>query len=227
MISASTVESRILKALDANTDDPNGRYEWASGIRDAVNYAIDFTMLVFDSAIAAKKISELTLIDLMKKTGLASASSIIDLSSVNLWSVLSFHPVGSTGLGANKILLGLRTTFRLTTEETSNTSRNCFVPGNSYQTGEMLDYAHSYIDNSRVKIYPELTDGTVVGVVYLKNPDYMDQPTAVLESSIEFPQSVTNLIVEKALEFIGKKEAGEQLTYTISEKEVSKLLSVL
>ncbi len=220
MISATTVESRIKSALD---DDGTGRYSWEHGIREAVNNSIDYVILVFNAALGMDKLSEESLREISVVESITVSDSTLVLSDLanDVWSILAIYP------SMNGDSLGGISAYRASVEEWGSRTRNYFAAG--YDTGtELTDYAYlapmTYGSDTKIPIAPTVTD---IGVVYLKYPTKMTETTAAAESSIEFPKAVTNILVEKALAFLGQKENTEASTYVISEKEVQDLITLM
>jgi hypothetical protein len=231
MIKPVDVNNKIQTALDA---DDSGRYPWER-VRDAVNYGIDFLMLLFDQALAEDKISEESLRDVTVTATLTSdAYSRVDISSLDLWSILAVFPK-STDLATPSVpgsavssLIDTKSAKRLTIEEWGQRKRNCFMAGNNIMCVEELkDYGYLSPVDDYVYVSPDLVSGDNVGIVYLKNPTKMENSDVALESDIEFPVSVEDILVQKALTFIGMREAGEQLTYSLSSAELQQLVTVM
>jgi len=230
MINPLTIENQILTALDSEGSD---RYPWNSTVRDAVNYAIDYVTLLFDKALADDKISEESLreiswIDRVFINGDSSSFDVYQLT--DLHSIVSIYPEYSTVNGVS--ILGGRSAKRLTAEEWGSRLRNCFMAGNDLMNiAELRDYAYlspllSNINGygeSYVAISPKLPNGQAISVVYLKTPNKMVEETSDIELDIPFPTSVSDMIVQKALTFIGQKEAGTASTYEISSREIQGL----
>ena len=127
---------------------------------------------------------------------------------------------------------------RLTSEEWIQSKRNPFAAGNETETNH-VEYAYiSHIDHTtykgttghayrdyysgvnEIEIRPVL-DKELVTIVYVKTPDLVDAVT----DNIEFPETVTNLLYEKAMQFVSFKQGDGTNIYTVTNNDIQALIS--
>jgi hypothetical protein len=124
---------------------------------------------------------------------------------------------------------------RLTVEEWAGNALNPFAPGNIKETcTELMDYAYlSYFDYSgtgyttvkEIEVRPAL-DNELVTIFYAKKPTEITTPFASNPAqTVEFPESLANLIFEKALQFVSYKQGDETNLYRVTSNDINVLLS--
>lgn len=223
MISPSTLEMRIKTLVDS---EDSSRYSWDYNIREGVNYAINNLVMVLDKLMAERRNIE-EYLDELTTYGTFTNSSIygIEITPIKdiYWSILAVFPNGG---------ITNRSAFHSTIEEWGNIDRNRFVQGTALTCiNETGDYAYlspiSLDGKLWIHVKPALEDGTSSTVMYLSKPALMDKSESILEDAILLPTMFENYIVQKATAFITIKEAGEQLSYALSGREVAEINSLL
>ncbi len=130
---------------------------------------------------------------------------------------------------------------RLTIEEWVSTKRNPFSAGNEAETNH-VEYAYiAHIDHSPFKSLslPSLTTGVydtireieirpvlakeLATIFYVKRPNLITGAG----DNIEFPESVTNLIYEKALQFVSFKQGDNTNIYSVTGQDIQILTSAI
>lgn len=216
MIVPADIELIIKAATDTEDSD---RHSWNTDIREAVNYAINYIVALYTKALADNKISEESLSELYKTVSATLTSNSYVTVPSDLWSVIAVYVGGYT-------IKDGKAAKRTTIEEWSKIDRNVFASGNDLMcVDELVEYAYLSPILGVINIKP-LSPGKNCTIVYIKKPTLMSQTTSAAESDIEFPVSITDLLVQKALTFLGMKEAGEIATYTVSSREVEQLVTL-
>ena len=127
---------------------------------------------------------------------------------------------------------------RLTSEEWIQTKRNPFAAGNEVETNH-VEYAYiSHIDHTTYKntplhVYRDYYAGIneieirpvlnreLVTVIYVKTPVLVD----ALTDNIEFPETVTNLLYEKAMQFVSFKQGDNTNIYSVTNSDIQALIN--
>jgi hypothetical protein len=109
---------------------------------------------------------------------------------------------------------------------------NVFAAGNQKLLNDLKSYAYlnfsSYQAGSynaggpEIEIRPEIPN-EFVGVTYLKYPT----PVASEQDNIEFPESLTNLVVLKAGNFISFKQGDQTNLYSVTDRDVRDLVKLM
>lgn len=251
MILVADIIPKIEAFLDAEGSD---RYSFDRDYMPAINYACDFYVSVFNAAFGQKKLSEENLRELVRVTTFQTSKySRIDLNSIpdkKVWTVLVVSPepildpetLPIVNPNPSISIVVPDVTFvssdyaagRLTLEEWGESAKNIFMAGNS-SLGNSSFKKYAYKNSSTIKTGPldsELITEIEIRpflneqfscVTYLKYPD---QVTSI-DGSIEFPKSMSNLIIDKALNFISGKQGDGTNLYSITEREVSNLVSLM
>lgn len=122
---------------------------------------------------------------------------------------------------------------RLTSEEWTQRNTNPFVAGSpliscadlrEYGFIDWSNYTGGYSlthDKAEIEISPDVA-GELVAMRYLALPI---SPT-VITDSLSYPDSLTNLITQLTMKFIGQKESGVS-TFQISDQEIQQLAQIL
>lgn len=125
---------------------------------------------------------------------------------------------------------------RMTIEQVAELKRNTFSPGNPAFAGSSLrQYYFCNLGFMRSSIaYPtqgweyeigprQLTSKKFIAVSWLKQPF---RPVSITDT-MDFPPSMMNLIVAKALSFISVKQGNGTTQFGVSDKEVLELMTTL
>ena len=241
MIAVQSIVDKLESALDAEGSD---RYTFEQDYREAINVAVDWLQAIFNKAFADKKLTEENLQFLVKAVVFqASGFSRIDTGLLpdSIWSILRINPDPIIDPAANPLmgqapnvsffrndLRYIKSDFsakRLSLEQWEENSGNIFEAGNTVMKSGLKSYAYlnhvSYSSSSsaEIEIRPSVAN-QFVGVTYLKYPT----PIQLITDSIEFPKSLTNLVVGKALNFISIKQGDQTNLYSVSSNEVISLV---
>jgi hypothetical protein len=249
MISVQTVVDRLAFVLDAEDSE---RYTFENDYKPAINSSVEWLQAVFNKAFADKKLTEEDLKELIKVTVFQTSqySRInLDLITDSIWSLLRInpepvlHPAGATiTTTANpeqslwrsdlSYIKGKFATKLLSLEQWEESVDNVFAAGNERLLNSFKSYAYlnfaGYGSSSydaggpEIEIRPEIPN-EFVGVTYLKYPT----PVAVIGDEIELPKSLTNLVFEKAANFIAWKQGDQTNLYAVSEKDVMTLIKLM
>ena len=117
-------------------------------------------------------------------------------------------------------------------EKWNENANNIFEAGNSvllqdglksYAYKTTVDYSSSsYLQSKEIEIRPEVP-GQFVAITYLKTPDNIN----LITDEIEFPDSITTLIVRKSLNFLATKQGDKTTLFGITENDVNSLLKLI
>ncbi len=245
------INNRILSALDAEGSD---RYLFDQDIKPAVNYSIEFIVSVFNKGFAENKLSAESLRELVK-IGIWQANNFsrIAFDSVamghKLWTTLAvypeivthpfYNPTPNPNPAISSFMPGLSyvsgkgCTNRLTFEEWNDNQENIFMPGNNTLSGALVDYA--YLDfadyTSSAYANPGVQEITIRPTVANKLValGYLKRPTSVslISDSVQFPDALINIIMDKALMFISTKQGDGTNLYSVSTKDVQQIAALL
>jgi hypothetical protein len=208
-------------------------------------------------AFGDKKLSPEALRELvMVKVWQASQYSRIAFNSADVghefWTIFGVYPKIETNRGltgspiANKseskfredisFIKSLKSAKRLSFEEWNQNVENAFMPGNTILTQKSLvDYAYldfanytstSYDaggkDKVELSVRPDVPN-ELVAIAYLKYPDQV----SAIGDSIEFPESLTELVTELACNKISMKQGDGTNLYGTSDKNINRLISLI
>lgn len=250
MISVQSLVDRMESLLDAEGSD---RYTFQNDYKPAITSSVEWLQSVFNKAFADKKLSEENLQDLIRSVVYQTNSfSRVKLDATNLgfkvWSILKVNPEPQV-FPANSIvdpvanlytskfrpdLSFIKSNFsasRLTTEQWENAHQNIFEAGNSFMNGSLKTYAYlnysnysssSYLTGPEIEIQPEIPN-EFVAFQLLKYPT----PILLITDSVEFPESLTNLVVQKALNFISVKQGDQTNLYAVTSKDIMNLVQLM
>lgn len=246
-----TVNDRMLSRLDSESSE---RYTFNEDIKPAINGAVEWIVAELNAAFAAKKLTPEALRDLVK-VGVWQTNSYSRVSydpalvGFPLWSILGVFPkpqvVGGSPIAqtdkAKSVFRNdisfLKSKFsasRLNFEEWNINVDNAFEPGNEMISGTLTDYAYlDFADYSstaytgasgvqEIEIRPAIPN-ELVGIAYLKFPTNV----SLITDSLEFPESMTELIVGMSLKIIAVKQGDHTTTYLFGEAESQKLIALL
>lgn len=250
-ILAQEVQNRCLSALDAEGSD---RYTFDQDFKFGMRYSQEWLVSAFNRVFAETKFSGEQLKELVKM-GIWQANNFSRIAynpadtGHELWSVIAIypnpvtHPFRAPVPDPNPVLSkfipdlsyvsGKASTSRLTMEEWNENQDNVFMPGNKSLVGPLNEYAYLDFANYSSTNYNnpgtyelEIRPGVAnkfVGLMYLKQPPTVN----AIGDSMLFPESLTNLIVEKTLLWIATKQGDGTNLYGVEEKDVQRLLQLL
>ena len=251
MISVQTVVDRMTSVLDAEGSD---RYLFDQDFKPAINSAIDWLVIVFNAAFADKKLSEEDLRDLVKMTIWQTNSFsrvYLDEGALGyeVWSVLGVHPkpvvtpvttpptlAPNTATSSFKSDLSyvssINSAKRLNLEEWNMNSKNVFSAGNITLTGALQSYSYlghvNYTSTGyapggeEIEVRPAIP-GEFVGISLLKNPTKV----SVVTDSIEFPNTLLDVLFQRALNFIAYKQGDQTNLYNVTATDVQTLVNLM
>jgi hypothetical protein len=252
-ILAQVLTDRINSRLDS---EGSQRYLFDLDIKPAINGAIETLVTSLNEAFASNKLSPECLRELVKvkvwQTNAYSRFSYSDTDTGHpLWSILAIYPkpvtnrgTGSGSTSSDKSQSKFRSDLsfvrsdndakRLTLEEWNVNALNVFMPGNNLLKTSLMEYAYldpadytstSYNGNPgkiEITIRPEIPH-SLVAMAYVKYPTNVNAVT----DSIEFPQSLTDLIVDISLNLIAVKENDGVNLWQTSATNMTRLINLL
>lgn len=251
-ILAQTINDRIFSRLDS---EGSQRYLFDQDIKPAINGAIETIVTALNDSFAEKKLTpenlrELVLVKVWQTNSYSRFSYSETDTGHPLWSILAIYPkpVTNKGSGASPMpdksaskfrpdlsfIRGDNDAKRLTLEEWNINAKNVFMPGNTLLKGELLEYAYldpanytstSYLGNPgkiEITIRPEIPN-SLVAMAYLKYP----KNVSAITDSIEFPQSLTDVIVDICLNNISVKENDGTNLWQTSTTNMTRLINLL
>lgn len=248
MIPVQTIVDRVTSILDAEGSD---RYLFDQDFKPAINLTKDWVVAVFNKAFAEKKLSEENLKELVKtKVWTTSTFSRINIdpSVINVWSILGIIPkptvypaasIPTVGVNPDTSTLETGVSYissefsarRLTVEEWNENKNNVFEAGNNVLTTSFTEYAYlnqgdysstNYTTAGEIEVRPSVPT-EFVAITYLTYPLDIN----VIGDSIEFPQTLTDLIVNKVLNYISFKQGDQTNLFSVSGAEVATLVKLM
>jgi len=250
MIQTQTIVDRTLSLLDAEGSD---RYLFDQDFKPAINSAVEWLVAVFNSAFAQNKLSEEDLRELVKvKIFQANNFSRVKFDPADvgesLWTVLSINtevtvfpdndPPPLPGDGTESVyhpgytyVDSKESAKRLSIQEWDENSDNIFMAGNNVMTTKLKKYAYlnfsdysstSYGETGEIEIRPDVS-AQFVGIRYLKYPNEV----TVVTDTIEFPESITDLLVQKTANYISFKQGDGTNLYSVTDNDVQRLITFM
>ena len=250
MISAQSVVDRMKSVLDAEGSD---RYLFEQDFKPAINSAIDWLVAVFNSAFSDKKLSEEDLRELVKVTIWQSNNySRIHFNETllgyKIWSILAVipepvviplttppqlvSPDKSVFRGDLSFVDSYYSAKRLTIEEWNENRQNVFASGNESLLNGLKTYSylgHANYGSStynaggeEIQIRPSVA-GNFVAVTLLKNPSKV----SLITDNVEFPETIMDLLFQKALNFIAYKQGDQTNLYSVTSQDVNTLVKLM
>jgi hypothetical protein len=248
MIPVQTIVDRVTSILDAEGSD---RYLFDQDFKPAINLTKDWVVAVFNKAFADKKLSEENLKELVKtKVWTTSTFSRINIdpSVINVWSILGIIPkptvypaasIPTVGVNPDTSTLETGVSYissefsarRLTVEEWNENKNNVFEAGNNVLTTSFTEYAYlnqgdysstNYTTAGEIEVRPSVPT-EFVAITYLRYPLDIN----VIGDSIEFPQTLTDLVVNKVLNYISFKQGDQTNLFSVSGSEVATLVKLM
>lgn len=250
MIQAQTIVDRTLSILDAEGSD---RYLFDQDFKPAINSAVEWLVAVFNSAFAQNKLSEEDLRELIKyKVFQANNFSRVRFDSTvvgeELWTILAVlneitvypnnTPPPLPGDGTQSVyhpgytfVSSEEAAARLSIQEWNENKKNIFKAGNTTMTNKFKKYAYlnfadysstSYTETGELEIRPDVS-GKFVAISYLKYPT----PITDISDSIEFPETITDLLVQKTANYISFKQGDGTNLYSVTDNDVNRLVTFM
>jgi hypothetical protein len=240
-ILASDVFAQIRAQLD---DDFSDRYKEASDLVPAVNAAVRYLVQVLNVAFEQKKLApealrELIRVDIVPVTGSGNVRKAnITAAALSIWTILGVEPspvvhedTSTTVAPEDYWEVRNKLADRLTLEEWQEQSEDPFSAG-SLQSIPSVFARAAYVGPGRyfdaVNDYIMIRPGSLfiqefAGIWYLQNPTVITAGT----DSVEFPQSVFNMLVDKSLNYISRQHGPEDKLGAVTEKEVIQVISLI
>jgi len=248
MISVQTIVDRINFELDAEGSD---RYVFERDHIYAINAAQDWLVSLFNASFAENKLSEESLKELAKtKIWRTSDRSrfAFDAAKVahSLWTILAIFPkITYTGSVTSQptpsisvyqpnliFLTSTEVAKRTSIEEWQEKNRNIFQAGNDllnwadyadYAYTNFMDYDDTLSNPQEIEIAPAVNND-YIAMSYLKEPDAV----TLVTDNLEFPAVLTDMVVNKALQFMALKQGDEQATlYKLTQSELAQLIKLM
>lgn len=246
MILAQDLRDQLLFALDAEGSD---HYRDDLDIIPAINAAVKWLTTVVNSAYGQNKISEEFFRELsysgVFRTSDASRVSL-DIFPSEVWTILAIYVKPKT-----ELIAGIPTTptpdvkqsyflteklhlsseldcKRLSLEEWARNKKNPFEHG--YDGAEICDelkiYAYLSPINYRlqtimneIEIRPSVANQEVT-IFWAKKPEVVTS----LSDQIDFPNSLFQLLFDKALSYIAYKQGDQTTLYMVSSADIQQLI---
>lgn len=253
MISSNAINTAMRAALDAENSD---HYTAQEDIIPAINDSIRWLVSVINATLGQKKPGEEALRDLMTATVMrTSQDSRVSLNQLpnEVWTITSVEALPVTGAtgGATPAMPNDKQSYyrsdlyhisptkytkRLTIEEwTISKNENPFAPG--YDGDAICDGLKEYAylnpvtynpDNtvsisSEIEISPRLNK-ELVTIFYAKTPTVI---TILGNNDIEFPDSLFQIILARALAFIAYKQGDQTNLWSVSQSDINFLLQTI
>jgi hypothetical protein len=250
MISVQNIIERIASDLDSENSD---RYVFERDFKPAINSSVEWLQSVFNQAFGEKKWPEENMRDLIKVSVFqASSYSRVNtgLMPDDVWSLLrvnvkprlnidnpSLTPTNNLSESFFRNDLSyISSDFdgakKLTLEQWEENAKNIFEAGNTSIQNDFKQYAYlSYANyqsesydskGTEIEIRPSVAS-EFVAVTYLKYPT----PVTNESDSVELPKVLINLVVDKALNFISRKQGDQTNLYSVTERDISTLVQLM
>ena len=249
MIPAQQVVDLMKFELDSEGSD---RYLFDTDFKPAINSAIKWLVFVFNKAFESNKFSGENLRDLIKtRIWVANSFSRINFDEAvvgdKLWSYLGIHPeptvypngvapvqpnvYTSAFIPSLSYISSDYSAKKLTVEKWNENKKNIFEAGNTTLIGDFKQYAYltdvnysssNYTQEKEIEIRPSVA-GQFVGITYLKVPSEID----LITDDVEFPSSLTTLLVQKSLNFISIKQGDQTTLFSVTDKDVNLLINLI
>lgn len=246
-IQVQTIIDRCVADLDAEGSD---YYKFDNDFKPAINQAVEWLVTVFNQIFADKKVTPEQLRDLIKtKVWQANKFSRVSYNPADtghdLWSIIAVMPLPTlhpnnaitplvnkiqSKFMPNKSFVGsLYSCDRLTSEEWNINQLNPFIPGNTVLTGSLKEFAYrdwsdysssTYVNTvaPEIEIRPSVSE-QYVAIEYIKYPS----PITLITDVLEFPTSMTQIIVEKTLSVIANKQGDQTTLWQINEGDIKRI----
>lgn len=249
MINTSTLIERMVAELDSEGSD---RYLFTQDFKPAINTAIDWSIAVFNKAFADNKLneevlSELTYVKIWQASQFSRVKIDPSVLGHSLWTIINIAPEPVTYPAVTppsqaipeRSVLRTDLSFvdsyfsaeRLSKEEWEKNRKNIFAPGNEVMGGEFKKYSYlnpfdysstNYTVSREISIRPSVA-GKFVAISYLKYPNKINVST----DNIEFPETLTDLIFQKALNYISFKQGDKTSLFAVTSQDVNQLVQLM
>lgn len=250
-IPVQEIVNRGAAALDAEGSE---RYLFDQDYKPAINYANEWMVAAINKVFGVTKISGESLRELVKiKVFQANNYSRVAFDSAavghKLWSILAiypepvtapfYNPTPNPNLALSQYMPGLShisgraCTNRLTLEQWNDNQKNVFAPGNNTLTGDLneygyldfADYSSSSYANAgvfEIEVRPTVAN-KLISLAYIKKPS----DVALITDSVEFPDTMLDLILEKMLNYISWKQGDNTTLYLVTDRDIARLSSLM
>ena len=252
MILAQDLRNQMAFALDAENSD---HYLDDLDYIPAINASVKWLTNVVNAAYGEDKLGEEFFRDLaysgvFQTTNTSRVS--LNVFPNEIWTILGIYanpttsviagypPVSTPDVTKSYFLSNLRhlsssdSCKRLTVEEWSTNMNNPLEAG--YDGDQICDalklYAYmstfnyegvnSGVNSSEIEVRPTLVNGKIT-VFWAKKPSVITN----LSQNIEFPNSVFQLLFDKALSYIAYKQGDQTNIYGVTSQDIQQLLSVM
>ena len=252
MIQAQDLRNQLAFALDAEGSD---HYRDVEDYIPAINGAVNWLTNVINSVLGRNKLGEEFFRDLtysgIFKTDDCSRVSL-NVFPNEVWSVLSVYvdpttkdiagqtaPITSVSTDSyfmNNLLFrgSYKSCKRLTVEEWVTSRNNPFEDG--YDGDQLCDDIKQYAylnpinhentntgnNSMELEVRPEVVNDNIA-IVWVKKPSLITS----LNDNIEFPNSVFQLLFNKALNYISYKQGDQTTLNSVTDKDIALLLNVI
>lgn len=251
MILVSDITARLDSALDA---EGFGHYTFARDYAPAISYAQEFACSILDRMLGKTRFVEERLSDLIfngiwKTNNLSRFEFNEAITGHKLWAVVAIYinpivtpttAIAQPDLNVSvfapnhKYVKSYKSAWRVTAEEVAMNRNNPFAPGNEYHElcEELKDYGYlsplvywgnqnNVAEVKEIEITPGYVNKTLA-MQYVKYP----APVTLTTQELEFPSSMFDIILDKALSFITFKRGDTNLTM-VSDADVKALSNLL
>lgn len=245
------IVNRSNSALDAEGSE---RYLFDQDFKPAIRFAQEWVVSVLNKAFDVNKISGESLRELVK-IGIWQTNSYSRIAfnetvvGSKLWSILALYPnpvitpfrtpLSLTNKAESRFMAdlsyvsGKSCTNRLTLEQWNDNEKNVFMPGNNVLSGDLVEFSYlNFVDYSstsynnpglfEIEIRPSVAN-KFVGMAYLKKPSEVN----LITDSIQFPESLTDIITEQTLKFISIKQGDQTTLYMVTERDIARITSLI
>lgn len=250
MIQVQNLVDLMKFELDAEGSD---RYLFEQDFKPAINSAMNWLVSVFNAAFEQNKLTGENLRDLIKtRVWVANNFSRIkfDEAIVNekLWSILAvipepeIYPVQTPPTLVNDytsifmpdvaFVKSQYSAGKLTVEKWNENANNVFEVGNDKLVNQLKTYSYltdidystdtTYLQDKEITIRPDVS-GEFVAITYLKVPNDIE----LITESVEFPDTLKTLIVQKSLNFISIKQGDNTTLFQVTENDVNRLVQIM
>lgn len=239
--------------LDAEGSE---RYLFEQDYKPAINDSMESLISMLNQAFADNKLTPESLRELVKvKVWQANKFSRVSYSAAEtghpLWTILAVYPKPTLNKGVSggapladdsvsvyrpdiSYISSDKSAKRLTLEEWNENKQNLFMAGNTLLEGALSDFAYldfaDYTSSSysggggvfEIEIRPSVSK-ELIAMAYLKYPNQVVNDTDV----IEFPESLTDLITDLALQLIAYKQGDGTSLFVLTERNINKLVNLI
>ena len=248
-ILVSNIVPRINSTIDS---EGSQRFLFDEDIKPALNYAVEYSISVFNSIFSKDKLSEEILKELIRvrcwKTNNKSRFTIDDTVTGDvLWSILSImvrceiEGAAPAGIFIESVyvpqVIFKKSKYyakRLTREQWAEKETNRFIAGSPLETcPDLIKYAWTNFSdytgtaatytNSKNEI--EISpdvSNTLIACSYLRKPATIN----VMTDIIELPEIMTNFVINKAVQYLSYKENDNTNLYGITSKDTDLLIKL-